>query len=90
MAYWLGFRVFTAMARVQSVVRELRTHKPCGTANNNNKKNPPPQIMHLIIILCTQGVFKNYSLLWIYLLIFPSFISELPSVVTVLPPEIIL
>ena len=43
-AWWLGFWAFTAMARVQSLVGELRSHKPCGAAkkiqpNNNNKTN---------------------------------------------------
>ena len=29
MSWWLGFPAFTAMARVQVLVRELRPHKPC-------------------------------------------------------------
>ena len=30
----LGFQVFTAMARIQSLVGELRSRKPYGTTNN--------------------------------------------------------
>ena len=29
-AWWLGFWAFTAVARVQSLVRELRSHEPRG------------------------------------------------------------
>ena len=32
MAQWLGFWAFTAMARLQSLVWELRSHKPRGMA----------------------------------------------------------
>ena len=33
---WLGFWAFIAVARVQSLVGELRFHKPCGTAKKKN------------------------------------------------------
>ena len=32
MVQWLGIQVFMPRARVQSLVRELRSQKPCGTA----------------------------------------------------------
>ena len=38
MVQWLGLSSFTAVARVQSLVRELRSCKPRGTAKNNNNK----------------------------------------------------
>ena len=40
MAYWLGFWAFTTMARVQSLVGELRPCKPRGTAKKKKKKSP--------------------------------------------------
>ena len=39
MVLWLGLSAFTAGAWVQSLVRELRSHKPCGEAKNNNNNN---------------------------------------------------
>ena len=35
---WLGFGTFTAVARVQSLVRELRPRKPCSTAKKKEKR----------------------------------------------------
>ena len=35
---WLGLRAFTAWALVQSLVGELRSHKPRGTAKEGKKK----------------------------------------------------
>ena len=35
---WLGLGAFTAVARVQSLVRELRSRKVCGTAKNKRTK----------------------------------------------------
>ena len=35
MVYWLGFGAFTAGAQVQSLVKELRSHKPGSTAKIN-------------------------------------------------------
>ena len=32
MVQWLGLRAFTAVAQVQSLVGELRSHKPCSAA----------------------------------------------------------
>ena len=37
-AYWLGFRAFTAMVQVQSLVKELRSWKPWGTAKKKKKE----------------------------------------------------
>ena len=34
---WLGLRAFTAGAQVQSLVRELRSWKPCGMAKKKEK-----------------------------------------------------
>ena len=36
---WLGLRAFTAVARVQSLVRELRSRKPHSTARKVKKYN---------------------------------------------------
>ena len=36
-AWWLGFQAFTAMACVQSLVRELRPHKSCNEAKTTKK-----------------------------------------------------
>ena len=38
MAYWLGFQAFTAVAQVQSLVGELRSHKLCSSAKKKKKK----------------------------------------------------
>ena len=35
--HWLGLGAFTAGAHVQSLVGELRSHKPCGTAKTNKQ-----------------------------------------------------
>jgi len=37
-AYWLGFWVFTALAQVQSLIREVGSHKPQVKPKNKNKK----------------------------------------------------
>ena len=37
-AYWLGFWAFSTVTQVQSLVRELISHK-CSVANNKNNKN---------------------------------------------------
>ena len=39
MVQWLGLGAFTAVAQVQSLVGELRSHKPCGAAKKKKKKN---------------------------------------------------
>ena len=36
---WLGLGTFTAVARVQSLVGELRSHKPCHGPKNKQKKS---------------------------------------------------
>ena len=36
MAWWLGFQAFTAVAWIQSLVGELRFHKPCGVAKKKD------------------------------------------------------
>ena len=35
---WLGLHPFMPMAQVQTLVRELRSHKPCGTAKKKKSK----------------------------------------------------
>ena len=35
---WLGLSAFTALARVQSLVAELRSHKPPGAAKKQKQK----------------------------------------------------
>ena len=36
---WLGLGAFTAGAQVRSLVGELRSRKPCGTAKTNKQTN---------------------------------------------------
>ena len=38
MVWWLGLGTFTAVVQVQSLVGELRFHKPDGTAKKNFKR----------------------------------------------------
>ena len=38
MVSWLGFDTSLSWAWVQSLVRELRFHKPCGTVREKKKK----------------------------------------------------
>ena len=38
MAQWLGFQAFTARAQGQTLVRELRSCKPGGTAEKEKRK----------------------------------------------------
>ena len=38
MVQWLGLGAFTAVAQIQSLVRELRSHKPRGSAKKKKKK----------------------------------------------------
>ena len=38
MVQWLGLRAFNTRGRVQSLVRELRSYKMCGTAKKKKKK----------------------------------------------------
>ena len=38
---WLGLGAFTARARVQSLVRKRRSHKPRGVAKKKIEKTPP-------------------------------------------------
>ena len=37
-AQWLGLGTFTVVATVQSLIRELRSHKLCGVAKKKKKK----------------------------------------------------
>ena len=37
--HWLGLGAFTAVAQVQFLVRELRSHKPRNVAKGKKKKN---------------------------------------------------
>ena len=41
MLQWLGLGAFTAVARVQPLVRELRSHKPHGVAKKKSLENNP-------------------------------------------------
>ena len=45
---WLGLSAFTARAWVQSLVRELRSHKPSGATRKKqqNKTKKPRQSMY--------------------------------------------
>ena len=52
-AYWLGLGAFTAVIRVQSLVRQLRSHKPRDMAKKTQNKQK----------LCMQIVFTDYYLL---------------------------
>ena len=36
---WLGLGTFTAVARAQSLVGELRSHKPCDMAKKKKKED---------------------------------------------------
>ena len=36
--HWLEFSTFSAVAQVQSLVRELRPHKLCGTAKKKRQE----------------------------------------------------
>ena len=72
---WLGLGTFTAMAWVQPLVKELRSHKPCGTAKGKIsivQRNfvpiqrcsfPPP-----VRWFChTDYTFKHYKIISIIL-----------------------
>lgn len=41
MVQWFGLSAFTARARVLSLVEELRSCQPCGTAENKQTKHQP-------------------------------------------------
>ena len=43
MVQWLGLGAFTDVAQVQSLVRELRSHKLRGTAKTNKKQKKQTQ-----------------------------------------------
>ena len=43
---WLGLSAFTAVAQVQSLVRELKSHKPWGVAKNK-KQNKQANKKHV-------------------------------------------
>ena len=75
---WLGLHAFTAVARVQSLVGEIRSHKPQGTAKKKEKKRKTlnvqmaPFSLIAVIEVCTkchgkqkgkgEGILKAYSL----------------------------
>ena len=52
-ACWLGFRAFTAVAWVQSLIRELRSHKP-------NQKKKKEEWKEKNIIKCRQIDISKY------------------------------
>ena len=55
---WLGLGAFNAMVRLQSLVGELRSCKPCGVAPKNKNKNknsiPANQCFCTCCSLCTK------------------------------------
>ena len=63
MAQWWGFWAFIAVAQVQSLVRELRSGKPCGASKKKERKRKVTGVMWLskkltgnpILIWCTRN-----------------------------------
>ena len=53
--HWLEFSTFSAVAQVQSLVRELRSHKLCGTAKKKRKTGMKEFIP---IGLCVKDPYK--------------------------------
>ena len=51
MAWWLGFQAFTAVAWIQSLVGELRFHKPCGVAKKKDSSLSGPWLVPIIPLL---------------------------------------
>ena len=52
MAQWLGLRALTARTQVQSLVGELKSHKPCVAAKKTNKQtNKRKHVYYLIVSL---------------------------------------
>ena len=45
MVKWLGFWTFIATAQVQSLVQELRSHKPCSAGKKKKKAKPNTRIL---------------------------------------------
>ena len=47
MGQWFRLHVSTAGVTVQSLVWDLRTHNPCGTATNNNTTTTKTRILEI-------------------------------------------
>ena len=43
---WLGLSAFTAGAQVQSLVRQLKSHKPCSVAKKKKKKDDTNELIY--------------------------------------------
>ena len=61
---WLGLSTFTAVGRVQSLIRELRSHKPCGTANNNNYNYKRTILLGILILWVMNSETVQWGLLF--------------------------
>ena len=71
---WLGLHAFTAGARVQSLVRELKSCVPCGVAKNNNnhkvsfkKKNTTISVTDALCTAldpCLRAALVNHDFKW--------------------------
>ena len=46
MVQWLGLGTFTIGAQVRSLIRELRSPKPCSMAKKKKKKNPRAGVLN--------------------------------------------
>ena len=62
---WLGLSPFNTVAGVQSLVRELRSHKPRGTAKHKQtNKNDHCIQMVVVILLITLQLSEFQYPLW--------------------------
>ena len=52
---WLGLGSFTAGVQVQSLVRELRSHKPYGVAKKINNKKKKWKVIALVSFQISPG-----------------------------------
>jgi len=74
-ARWLGSCAFTAVVQVESLVRELRSHKPCGMAERRKRVSMLCALKNDMIIACNSPSDKNIifkptdSLWWILRLV---------------------
>ena len=55
MVQWLGLGTFTAMAWVQSLVRELRSYKPLGVDKKKKKRKKEGLLPNTIYKKLTQN-----------------------------------
>ena len=61
MAQWLGFLGFTAVAWVQFLVRELRSHKPHSTAKKRKTSLLPSTLFEVPV---THSLFVSFFCFW--------------------------